>query len=87
LLPLAADHGHAALAELLAHVVRVAARNVAAAGGPAAVLAASGDGGSEPDALAAWRGALQQPMIPGNADAATSLCIMQVGRVADLAVR
>lgn len=67
----AADQGHQALAELTAHVLRTAARNVNAAGGPGAVLRASG---------AAER--LQQdvppPMIPGNADAATTVCAMQV---------
>lgn len=62
-------------------MVRTAARNVVAAGGPAAVLstggADAGDGssGGEGQQL----GELPPPMIPGNADQATTLCAMQVG--------
>ncbi|KAI7842255.1 hypothetical protein COHA_003896 [Chlorella ohadii] len=85
-----ADHGHQALAELLAGVIRSAARNVAAAGGPAAVLDGSsssggGGGGQAQQAQQAQQQAQQQgqqavlppPMIPGNADQATTLCAMQ----------
>ncbi len=82
-----ADHGHQALAELLAGVIRTAARNVAAAGGPAAVLdgISSSGGGGGGQAQQAQQQAQQQgqqavlppPMIPGNADQATTLCAMQ----------
>ena len=86
-MPLSTDQGHQALAELLAGVVRTAAHNVAAAGGPAALLdgssssssGSSSSGSSKSgDSGKAQQVVLPPPMIPGNADQATTLCAMQV---------
>lgn len=67
-----AAKGHQALAELLASVMRTAMHNVEAAGGPAAVLARDSS-----NREAAQRD-VPPPMIPGNMDAATTVCAMQV---------
>ncbi|KAI3430755.1 hypothetical protein D9Q98_009167 [Chlorella vulgaris] len=83
------DKGHQALAELLAQTLRAAARNVAAAAPRSSLLATlatvsvdtDGGGGSSSTRRVGQQFAavsvLPPPMIPGNADAETTLCAMQ----------
>lgn len=90
-----ADKGHQALAELLAQTLRAAARNVAAAAPRSSLLATlatvsvdtDGGGGSSSTRRVGQQFAavsvLPPPMIPGNADAETTLCAMQVMGSAD----
>lgn len=90
-----ADKGHQALAELLAQTLRAAARNVAAAAPRPSLLATlatvsvdtDGGGGSSSTRRVGQQLAavsvLPPPMIPGNADAETTLCAMQVMGSAD----
>jgi hypothetical protein len=90
-----ADKGHLALAELLAQTLRTAARNVAAAAPRPSLLATlatvsvdtDGGGGSSSTRRVGQQlvaaSVLPPPMIPGNADAETTLCAMQVMGSAD----
>ncbi|KAL4855511.1 hypothetical protein ACK3TF_003849 [Chlorella vulgaris] len=83
------DKGHQALAELLAQTLRTAARNIAAAAGSPSILATlarvsvdtDGGGGSSSMRRVGQQlvaaPVLPPPMIPGNADAETTLCAMQ----------